>query len=215
MAPRTLASTWKSFEKLCKRYESASVPRKAEIAALDELCSKANGSGIVGALATLFVHDYPGLEEVEVEFVPSADGDYPDWVTAYCSERQVIQVNPVGVLRFSHECRDAVQRLKSAAARENFYKYRYQAYLAQLRKLPTDHLLFLQLLREVATARGIAEVERKGGGLDTPKDEGYMLLLWAFNELEALFAEFKGLNLRSEYGISWYESDWFVGTEGS
>ena len=173
----------------------------------------ANDSGIVHALATLFVRNYQGLEEATVEFTVSTEGEYPDWAATYCAERQVIQINPVGVMRFCRECRDAVRNLKKPAARENFHKYRYHAYLAQLRKLPTDHLLFLQLLKEVARARRITEVERKGGGLETSEDEGYMMLLWAFNELEALFAEANGLNLRSEYEISWYESDWFVGPE--
>ncbi len=213
MAPRTLASTWRQLERLAKRYEAAPGSKDKALADLAELCGKINSSRIVGALGTLFVQGYPGLEETVVAFVSRCDGVLPDWVTSYCAEEDVLRVSPVGVLRFNAECSRSVGTLTSPEAREDFCTYRYHAYLAQLSKLPTQHVLFLQLLKEVGNARRITDVERKGGGTDSAEDEQYMTLLWAFNELEKFMSESSGLSLRSEYGISWYESDWFVGPE--
>ena len=213
MAPRTLASTWRSFEKLARRYESAEDHQEDVAEELDVLAQKANRSRIVDALASVFVHSYQGLEETRVRFATSVNGSrhYPDWATAYSEEDDTIMVNPVGVLRFQRECREALDALKTPVARTSFQTYRYHAYLAQLRKLPARHMLFIQLLKEVARARSITTVEKKGGGTDGPEDERYMVLLWAFKELEALMAESSGTNLRSEYRIRWYESDWVVG----
>jgi len=211
MAPRTLSSTWKQFEKLGKRYEGSPTRKKADVEALDDLSRRINSSKIVDAIATLFVQKHQGMEGARIEFVTSSRGKYPDWATSYSSEENVIHINPIGIFRFYRECQESVRSLKTSVARENFRTYRYQAYLAELRKLPTEHLLFLQVLKEVAKARQITQAEKRGGGLEESEDDSYMVLLWAFKELENLFAETTGLSLRSEYTISWYESDWFLG----
>jgi len=213
MAPRTLASTWKHIEKLSTLYNEASPPKADEVKALDTLCRKTNGSRIVDALATLFVQSYQGLEDVSVEFATSSENEYPDWVACYSEEEQLVRINSVEVIQFRHRCDESVDVLKQPAGREDFYTYRYQAYLAELRKLPSSHHLFLLLLTEVAKARHITEVEKKGGGVEEIDDEPYMVLLWAFKELEAFYRDLNGANLRADYRISWYESDWFVGKE--
>jgi hypothetical protein len=38
-----------------------------------------------------------------------------------------------------------------------------------------------------------------------------MNLLWGFKEVERMYREMKGVNIRAEYGVLWYESDWYVG----
>lgn len=214
MAPRTLSSAWKQFEKLALQYgrgASSTKTRETYVEALDDLGRRTNSSRIVDALATLFVQNYQGMEDTEVEFVTSSDGDYPDWPTSFVPEPKKILVNPVGVFRFCRECDESTKLLKTPAARENFLKYRYQAYLAELRKLPDKHLLFLQLLKEVANAREITHVEKKGGVIEHSEDDEYTVLVWAFRELEALFDQMNGLSLRSEYRILWYDSDWISG----
>ncbi|MBT3374407.1 MAG: hypothetical protein HN742_19745 [Lentisphaerae bacterium] len=213
MAPRTLASTWKHIEKLSTVYDGASSPRTGEAEALDTLCRKTNSSRIVDALAALFVQSYQGLEEVSVEFATSSDHAYPDWTTSYSEEEQLVRINPVEVVRFRHGCDESVDVLRQPAGREDFYTYRYQAYLAELRKLPSRHHLFLLLLAEVARVRHITEVEKKGGGVEEIDDEAYMVLLWAFKELETFYRDMNGTSLRADYTISWYESDWFVGKD--
>jgi hypothetical protein len=210
MATRTFASTWKQFEKLAKRVQDAKKPSRKDLKALDELGRRTNRSRIVDALATLFVRGYQGLEEFDVEFATSNGGGYPDWVANYEPDEKVIRVNPLGVYRFLLECDQSVETLKTSTARESFVTYRYQAYLAELRKLPAQHLLFLQLLKEVAKARQVTRVEKKGGGTEEVEDEAYMVMLWAFKELEYLLGR-NGVDLRAEYSILWYESDWFLG----
>lgn len=211
MAPRTLASSWKQYERIFSRGNGAGVLSPETVKALDVLGEKTNGSRITEALASLFVQPYQGMDEANVEFLTTDGGPYPDWPAQFDEERKVIVVNPVGVLRFCRECEEAVEALSTAEARESFPSYRYRAYLAELRKLPTQLLLFLQVLREVARSRKITRIEKKGGEIETADDERYLHLLWAFKELEGFFSESNGVNLRSEHGILWYESDWVIG----
>ncbi len=211
MAPRTLASTWKQFQKLTRRYEKDVLEKGDYIDSIDNLSRRANSSGIVEALESLIVQQHSGMEEVGVRFFTSNGDDFPQWVTAYSSEEKQIQLNPLGLLKFQRQCDQALKILKTPVARESFQKYRYHAYLAELKKLPVQCLLFIHLLKEVARISEVALVEKKGGGIEEIEDESYMILLWAFKELEAFFVTNSGVNLRCEYGIRWYESDWIVG----
>ena len=212
MAPRTLASTWKTFEKLTKEYEGASPPKHDEAQALNELAQKTNSSRIVDALASLFVQGYQGLEEVNVQFYASRNGDgFPAWPASYLEHEGQIVLNPLGILRFRKRCHEAVKAIKTPEGRDSFVTYRFQAYLSELRKLPTEHLIFPHLLNQVAKASQITRVEKKGGGIEEVEDEQYMTLLWAFKELDLFFKQSNGRSLRSEYSILWYESDWILG----
>ena len=211
MAPRTLSSSWKQYERILAKANGGGVLAPETVAALDLLGEKTNGSRITDALASLFVQPYQGMDEANVRFLTSDGVAYPDWSAQFDEERKLIMVNPVGVLRFCRECEEAVGALATTEARESFPSYRYRAYLAELRKLPTQLLLFLQVLREVARSRKITRIEKKGGEIETADDERYLHLLWAFKELEGFFSESNGVNLRSEYGIFWYESDWVIG----
>lgn len=211
MAPRTLASAWKSFERLARRYEEAKPPRFDQARALDDLSSKTNSSRIVAALGELFVQGHHGMEEVGVEFYTSGGGEFPDWTTNYLPEENKLLVNPVGVFRFRKQCEESAAALRTLQARKDFRTYRYRAYLSELCKLPARYMLFLQVLSGIGEACEVTHVEKKkGGGFEDVEDENYMNLLWAFNELEAFVSEHKGINIRSEYSIRWYESDWVV-----
>jgi len=151
------------------------------------------------------------MTEATVQFAESTKGKFPDWNTTYDESKGVIWVNVIGVFRFLDECATAVETLKTPEARKSFQDYRYQAYLAQLGKLPSRDVLFLLVLRQVASAQHITDVEKKGGEIEVAKGEVYLQLLWAFKELEAFFRRTSGVDLRSEYGILWLESDWYVG----
>jgi hypothetical protein len=211
MAPRTLASTWKQFEKLIHKYSQQNPPAKATVTAIDKLVARTNASKISDALASLFVHPYGDLSEVEVQFVGSDNQKYPDWASSYLEDHQTIFLNPVGILKFAKDCEAAAEKLTSLEARQSFTTYRFQAYLAEMRKLPSQMLLFMTVLTEVARVRDIAAVETKGGGVEHTEDENYINLLWAFKELEAFYKQNKGETLRLEYGIFWHESEWIVG----
>lgn len=211
MAPRTLASTWKQYEKAYRGYERAEAPRKTEIEALNSLGRRVNRSRIVGALETLFVQPHPGMEEASVRFFTQPNSEeFPVWPTRFSADENTILVNPIGVFRFQRTCSQAKDVLRTPEGREDFAGYRRSAYLAELSKLPAHMILFLLLLREVANARKISRVEKKGGEIVIAEDEDYMNLLWAFKELENFYAS-SGQEIRSEYRIFWYESDWIIG----
>ena len=211
MGPRTLSSTWKQFDKLARAYHQSPEKKADSWEAMAELSGKANASRITDALAALLVQTYQGMEEVGVAFDVGEDHAPPEWATQFSPEESVIRINPVGVIRFYLDCKEAVERLKTPEARRDFQTYRFHAYMAELRKLPTRQVLFLLLLREVARARRITQVEKKGGGMEEVEDEAYMRVLWAFKELENFMREMKGVSIRSELKILWYESDWIVG----
>ena len=211
MAPRTLASTWRQFERLSRLYCKANPPEAKAVLGLRELAGKANRSRIGDALATIFVHRYGGMEDVNVIFDGGGELGFSDVPASYDAETDTISVNPVGIMKFMTSCVTAPEALKTASARESLEVYRIQAFQAELGKLPSRFLLFLLVLREVANASAITEVEKKCGGIETVEDGGYMELLWAFKELERVMREMKGISIRSEYTIAWYESDWFVG----
>jgi len=210
MARRTLATTWKNFERLHRQYEKGGRADEKKRQAIDELVQKTNGSRIGDALATLFVHPY-ALDEYRIEFGGSEDGAFPEWAVTADEETQVMRVSPVGVMDFLAECLTAVETLKTPEARRSFQHYRYQAYMAELSKLPARFLLFVLILREVAHAKHITDVEKKGGEIEVAQGERYLQLLWAFKELEVFFRRTNGIDLRSEFGILWLESDWYVG----
>ncbi len=210
MAPRTLTTTWKNFEKLVGQYEKSGRTDLGKAAAIDDLVAKTNASRIGTALATLFVRPF-GLDDGEVKLVGLVDGQFPEWRTRYDEEHKAIQVSVLGVFDFMKDAREAVARLPTPEARKTFQDYRYCAYLAQMSKLPSKFILFLLILREVAHTRKITDIEKKGGEIEAALGETYLQLLWAFKELELFFKRTNGLDLRAEFGILWLESDWFIG----
>jgi len=210
MARRTLSSTWKQFERLHRQYEQSACSDQRKLAEIDELVGKVNNSRIVDALATLFILPY-GLEEYRLQFAASETGKLISWGTRRDDEAHVIYVSVEGVFQFIRDCAEAVEVLKTPAARKTFQHYRFQAYLAELGKLPSRYILFILILREVAEARKITDVEKKGGEIEVAEGKAYLQLLWAFKELEAFFRRTNGMDLRAEAGILWLESDWFIG----
>lgn len=213
MAPRTLASTWRQFEKLAKAYLNQAPGADPDGEPLRDLAERVNKSRIAEALATMFLAPYAGFEETGIRFLEAAAGSpYPDeWDTRFDEEGNILEINPVGVLGFTRRCDDAFERLATPEARRDFATYRLNAYMAELRKLPSRLLLFILILRKVAEVLKITEVEKRGGETEDVDDGGYMNLLWGFKEVERMYREMKGVSIRAEYGVLWYESDWYVG----
>lgn len=210
MAPRTLASTWRQFEKLAKSYLGEG--RATDGRQIRELAEKVNKSRIAEALETMFLVPYAGLDKATIRFLEVVgDEPYPDWDMRYDAAANTIEINPVGVVGFVLRCDDASAKLATPEARRDFATYRLNAYMAELRKLPSRLLLFILVLRKVAEILKVTEVEKRGGETEDVDDGGYMNLLWGFKEAERVYREMKGLNIRAEYGLLWYESDWYVG----
>jgi hypothetical protein len=214
MAPRTLSSTWRQFEKLARVATQVDPPSARVLDELDELSVKANRSKVVDALQTLFVLDHTGGDGIRVRFVGGRQGVEQSEATRYDAVEKVILVNPVGVVRFIDECGECVEQLKTREARESFWRYRLCAYQAELSKLPGQMILFLTLLRQVADITDVTKSDRRGsngGAVEPAEDKPYMMLLWALKQLEAVLREVKGINLRADYHVLWYESDWVTG----
>jgi len=212
MAPRTLASTWRQFEKLARTYLSDGNAQSKNGEPLRELAQRVNKSRIAEALATMFLVPYAGLGETSVRFVEPVDGEaFPDWDIHYDKDAGLFEINPVGVVAFVLRCDEAHAKLATPEARRDFATYRLNAYMAELRKLPSRLLLFILVLRKVAEILKVTEVEKRGGETEDVDDGGYMNLLWGLKEVERMYREMKGLNIRAEYGMLWYESDWYVG----
>ncbi len=211
MAPRTLASTWRQFEKLAKSYLDGDSPDTKGVEQLQDLTQRVNKSRIVDALATMFLVPYAGLEEAKIHFLDTSGATYPDWDIEYDEATQTLVVNPVGVVGFALRCDDSFAKLATPEARRDFETYRLKAYMAELRKLPCRLILFILILRKVAEILKVTEVEKRGGETEDVDDGGYMNLLWGFKEVERMYREMRGVSLRAEYGLLWYESDWYVG----
>lgn len=220
MAPRTLKTTWKNFEKFFRQYEKSGRTDTKKLAAIDELVQKTNASRITDALATLFVKPY-GVENGSILFAGTVDGEFPEWRSKCETEieevdgdevkRSTIFINVNGVFDFLAEGAAALEKLNTPEARKSFQEYRYTAYMAQMSKLPPKFVLFLLILQEVATLKRITDVEKKGGEIEAAIGARYLQLLWGFKELETFFKRTNGLDLRAEFGILWLESDWFIG----
>jgi hypothetical protein len=214
MAPRTLSSTWRQFEKLARAIADSRQPASRLLKDLEDLSGKANRSKVVEALQALFVADHPGVDGVRVQFVGGQQAVEQVEPTRYDGTEKVILVSPVGVVRFIDECGECVEQMKTREARESFRRYRLCAYQAELSKLPSHLVLFLALLRQVADISDVTRSDRRGSNgaaAEPEEDRPYLMLLWAFKQLEAVLRDVKGVNLRAEYRILWYESDWVTG----
>lgn len=211
MATRTLSATWKQIEKLVQKYLESKAPKPALVKPIDDLIQKTNDSRIVDAMATLLVTSYMGMEKVRVQFAVSDGKKFPDWITSFDAEQKIVYVNAVGVFRFHKVCEDAVSFIATPEARESFERYRYHAFLAEIRKLDTRHLLFILVLQEVAKVKEVSRVEKRGGVSEPNENEDYMTLLWALKELETVYSQSSGVNLRAESNMSWFESEWIAG----
>ena len=144
MAPRTLSSTWKQFEKLEQKRTGNPDKDQVIMASVDELIERVNGSKTMEALASLFVHPYHNLEETKVALV-NTRAENCEFTTKYLKEEKTVLVDPMSVFQFCESCREASEALRTQAARQSFYKYRYQAYLDELSKLPSQYYLLIQV----------------------------------------------------------------------
>lgn len=212
MAPRTLASTWKQYEKQVEFYLKESKPVETIVGSLNNIAQKSNTAKIGNAIAKLFLSSYENFQDVTGSFyIHSEDPeDYPVWPTDFDQETRTLLLNPVGIFQFIDDCEAAAQLLQTPQVRRSFLRYRYFAFLTELKKLPSRVMMFLLVLQQVALIDKIADVETKHG-IEEADGEDYLTLLWAFKELESFMMNNNGIDLRSEYKISWYESDWSIG----
>ena len=203
--------SWKSLERLSNAYLKK--PSAETASALDRSMRRSNA--FLEALTVHYIRKHNGMENSSVVFKYSEDGQFPPWACLYDPEQQVFQLNPVGVLEFSRHCVQAKELLDAHGGRENFSVYRLNAFLAELRKLPTRFLPLLLLFQEKARILAITHSDkRRAGGAEPPaapeEEDAYLRLLWAFKELEEVIRNLYGMHLRTECQISWFEPQWIL-----
>ena len=230
MAPRTLSIAWKAYEKQSDAFLNETKALDKVVQDLNNNAKKSNSVKIGNAIARLFFLNYSDLENLPVKFYVHDESelaeDYPVWPTKYIDpipaqeateETEAIKgvpgymiINPLGIFDFINNCESAAQLLSTPKVRRKFMTYRYYAFLNEIKKLPSKLIMFLLILQQIAQIKKITDVETKHG-IEEAEGEVYLTLLWAFKELEIFLSTSSGVVLRSEYKISWYESDWSIG----
>ncbi|MBQ7649803.1 MAG: hypothetical protein IJS15_02530 [Victivallales bacterium] len=201
--------SWSQIKKLGLAYIKKPSPATAE--SLDKGLMRS--AEFLETIARFFVRRRQGLEDATVEFRLSDDGIYHGPACDYNPETQVFRINVIEVLKFQEYCQNAPELIKTPEGRGNgnFSIYRLNAYKAELRKLP-DYLVFVLLLfQQVAQVLQVTYVEKRR---TLPKQEidkddlDYLNLVWAFLELEHVYRNLKGNDLRSDIKFTWFESEW-------
>ena len=207
MPKRTLASCWKQYEKMATTYLNGESDKAAVLRQLQSLTRKANGDKTANALESLFVRPYISLP-IQVEFACDDHNELPKWHTCYDAEESFILIHPVSVFSFIDDIRKIVV---PDIDEDEFVDCRYACFLSEMSKLSKIYILFLLVLQRVAYLLEIAHLEKRGGVIEVAEGEAYHTMLWAFKELEAFAKKTYGMHIRSNFGISWYESDWITG----
>ena len=206
MAKRTLQSCWKQYEKFANDYLKQNKSAEECQQKLNELTEKVNEDKIGTNLFTIFVEPHLPLD-MDVVFDSDLSEGLPEWQTKYDQDKKLIMINPVSVVKFINEAK-AVEIKEEDY--EDFLHLRYISFLKELSKLPSIFILFMLLLQRTAYLLEVAHLEKRGGIVEVAEGEAYHTLLWAFKELENLGPKL-GKNVRSDFGVLWYESEWITG----
>jgi hypothetical protein len=207
MGKRTLRTCWAQLEKLSKQYLTDEEKREDVAEKIIDLTFKANADLIPEALNSLFVRPHVA-QPLRVELVAPLEDGLPDWQTQVDLEEGVIALHPVSVVALIEKMRtlELTDELY-----EDFLRCRYMSFLIEMGKMPSIFILFLMVLQRVAYLLEIAHLEKRGGVIEVAEGESYHTMLWAFKELESFARRTYGVNVRAQYAISWYESDWITG----
>jgi len=228
MAKRTLATSWRQFERLSNDYLAGKGTPAETVAKLAKLVDKANAEGIGNSsLVPIFIKPYynnPVLLKFTMEMGP--EGEVPDWFSRFVPALVpgdapgvvapgVVEIHPLALFKLLREAaawgREEMAGDLSEAA---FLVRRYRGFLRELSKIgkkDSIYFLFLVVLQRVAFMLEIAHLEKRGGVIEVAEGESYHTMLWAFKELELFLRKTFGLSVRAHYGMSWYESDWITG----
>ena len=207
MAKRTFATIWQQIEKL---HQSLIYGKKeqAEVdASLEELFSKEDVKHIIFELGQILMLDYENFAEVKLEFILAGDDERFVRPTYYDSKLQIMYLDPVKLLEFTEKISHTEEELAAAGA--DFEQYRKVSFLAEVSKMPVKSVLFLCIMQQVAISDGLTHIglsEIPQGKLDPTSY--YQTILWAFNELEKKLYTLNGIKIRTEYNVTWHESEW-------
>lgn len=184
-----------------------------EVEKLTTLTERINQSSIPAAIETLFVHPYAGFSDISLRWKFFLDEPVDAYrVVRLVEEEKILWFDHIAFLAFLHECEHAEEIMNSRFGRADFRTYRLNAFLRELKKLPIKYLAFICVLREIAKEAELSKCERLRRDKDPQAtDVSYISLLWAFKELETRVALTSHNNLRADYKLFWYESEWVDG----
>jgi len=208
MAKRTFATIWQQIEKLYQNYKDGKKTRAEIESSIQELLDKPDVEKITQELGQLLMLDYETFIDIDFKFALVGD-DPRFWRPSFFdSKKKVIILDPIKALEFADLTRDEDQLLVADA---DFEKYRKNSLLSEVGKLPDKCLLFLVILQQIAISGGLTHI----GLSEIPQDKltdtaYYQTLLWAFNELEKKLYTLNGINIRTEYNVTWHESEWIT-----
>ena len=207
MAKRTFATIWQQIEKL---HQSLIYGKKelGEVdATLGELFAKDDVKDIISELGQILMLDYENFADVKLEFKLAHEDELFVRPTYYDSKLQVMYLDPFNLLDFVETIRHTEDELAAAGA--DFEQYRKVSFLAEVSKMPVKSVLFLCIMQQVAISDGLTHIglsEIPQGKLDPTSY--YQTILWAFNELEKKLYTLNGIKIRTEYKVTWHESEW-------
>jgi hypothetical protein len=166
---------------------------------------KPDVDSIISELGQILMLDFENFAEVDFKFKLATEEDNFIRPTRFDSKAKIIYMDPFKILAFAN----GIRTLGDSIVDADFEKYRKNSFLAEIGKLPNKSLLFLLVLQQLAISDGLTHI----GLSEIPQDDltdtaYYQTLLWSFNELEKMLYKLNGINIRTEYNVTWHESEW-------
>ena len=208
MGKRTVNSCWEQFEKLSLTYLNDETKSAAAHTKLIDLAERVNKDSISDHLINLFVKPYH-QQPVDLKFDCDCTDGIAEHQTRFDCDTGTIWVYPVSIIQLYQDVNEHEPPERDEA---DLLHCRYLSFLTEMGKLESIYFLFLLLLQRAAYLTEVAHLEKRGGVIEVAEGESYHTMLWAFKELEVFVARrLSGKNLRADYAISWFESDWITG----
>ena len=206
MAKRTFATIWQQIEKMHSSLVEGKKDESTIEGTLQELLAKPDVENIIAELGQLLMLDYEAFNEIGFQFIRDKEDERFIRPSFYDSKKKIIFMDPFRLLSFAKTIKGYAKEMPAEA---DFEKYRKNSFLAEASKLPEKSILFLCVLQQVAISDGLTHIglsEIPQG--DLSDTSFYQTILWAFNELEKKLYTLNGINIRTEFNISWHESEW-------
>jgi hypothetical protein len=208
MGKRTVNSCWEQFEKLANMYLNDEVKSESAHIKLIDLTTRVNKDNIGDHLINLFIKPYYP-QPVDLKFMSDCSDGISEYQTSFDTDTGTINVFPVSIVQLYQDVNAHEPPERDEA---DLLHCRHASFLAEMGKLSSIYFLFLLLLQRAAYLTEVAHLEKRGGVIEVAEGEAYHTMLWAFKELEVFVAKrLNGKNLRADFAISWFESDWITG----
>jgi hypothetical protein len=205
MAKRTFTTIWQQIEKMHQNISDGKKTQSEVDNVINELLGKPDVIKIITELGQILMLDYESFVDINFQFISAGDDENYIRPTYFDSKAKIFYLDPFKALIFADEIRSMGESIVDA----DFEKYRRNSFLAELGKLPNKSLLFLLVLQQVAISDGLTHIGLSEISQSSLTDTAfYQTLLWSFNELEKKLYTLNGINIRTEYSVTWHESEW-------